>query len=144
MDRCYICIFHASWKGRAWQRIIKIMIQEMRYDIYIFLDNFIVISVFCEAFLVFNLLSSFTISSCEILVELKGFKEKQKLKFNRFYCQHLNFIDNWISFKWGNVPVNQGSFFSSLSQSVLNLLLFTVKKDLQDLQIKDVDSAFHY
>ena len=58
------------------------------------LTIFIGISVFCEAFLVFNLLSSFTISSCEILVELKGFKEKQKLKFNRFYCQHLNFIDN--------------------------------------------------
>ena len=49
------------------------------------------------------------------LVELKCFKGKQKAKFNCFYCHHLNFIDNLISFKRGNIPANQGSFFSSLS-----------------------------
>ena len=46
------------------------MIQEMGYDTFS-LTIFIGISVFCEAFLLFNLLCFFTISSCEMKLKLK-------------------------------------------------------------------------
>ena len=54
------------------------MIQEMGYGIYIFFDHFLGISVFCEAFLLFNLLISSVILSCEM-------KLKLKVKLPRFF-----------------------------------------------------------
>ena len=54
------------------------------------LTIFIGISVFCEAFLFFNLLSSFTVSSCEI-------KLKLKVRLPRFFIRLvIAFILEWF------------------------------------------------
>ena len=71
MDRCYICMYHASWKGRAWQRAIKITIQEMGHDIYLFRDNFY--KNICEMKL-------------KLKVKLKSF----------FICSVIAFILGWF------------------------------------------------
>ena len=74
MDRCYICILHANLKRRAWQRVIKLMIQEMGW----YLPEY----VFCQAVLLFNLLSSFTVLS----------HVRWKLKVTKFFHSLSNCI----------------------------------------------------
>ena len=116
-ERCYICIYFLPvGKAKHGNELLKLWHKKL-YIISIFsLKIFIVISAFCDAFLLLNLLCSFTISSYEM-------KLKLKVKLQSFFIRSvIAFFWRFISTSLKLFSVKFGTFFSVIIPKLLTIL----------------------